>query len=237
MHFHLPKPLHGWREFAGEVGIIVLGVLIALGAEQVIEDVRWHQKVNRTEHELNQELHDDELSAYSWLTVHRCLEGELNSAKLAVRQARETGEIAPISPYDPPLRLFTDDAWLNARSLEVADRMGPQIMRTYSRLYFFPTELKGNIVQLHQLAAELQPLVGGLHRVSVDEAGSYQRVMSQAGELQHRTELAERLLLKSGLDSGNRLTKAEMDYEVRRTRSIYGPCAGPAELDIATDHN
>jgi hypothetical protein len=30
MHFHLPKPLHGWREFAGEVGIIVIGVLIAL---------------------------------------------------------------------------------------------------------------------------------------------------------------------------------------------------------------
>ena len=34
MHFHLPKPLHGWREFLGEVGIIVIGVLIALGAEQ-----------------------------------------------------------------------------------------------------------------------------------------------------------------------------------------------------------
>ena len=33
MHFHLPKPLHGWREFVGEVAIIVLGVLIALGAE------------------------------------------------------------------------------------------------------------------------------------------------------------------------------------------------------------
>lgn len=36
MHFHLPKPLHGWRAFAGEVGIIVLGVLIALGAEQLV---------------------------------------------------------------------------------------------------------------------------------------------------------------------------------------------------------
>ena len=32
MHIHLPKPLHGWRAFVGEVGIIVLGVLIALGA-------------------------------------------------------------------------------------------------------------------------------------------------------------------------------------------------------------
>jgi hypothetical protein len=27
VHFHLPKPLHDWREFAGEVGIIVIGVL------------------------------------------------------------------------------------------------------------------------------------------------------------------------------------------------------------------
>ena len=35
MHLQLPKPLHGWRQFAGEVGIIVLGVLIALGAQQV----------------------------------------------------------------------------------------------------------------------------------------------------------------------------------------------------------
>lgn len=53
MHFHLPKPLHGWREFVGEVGIIVLGVLIALGAEQIIDDIRWHQKVERTKAELN----------------------------------------------------------------------------------------------------------------------------------------------------------------------------------------
>lgn len=37
MHFHLPKPLHGWHKFAGEVGIIVVGVLIALASEQVVE--------------------------------------------------------------------------------------------------------------------------------------------------------------------------------------------------------
>jgi hypothetical protein len=37
MHFSWPKPLHGWREFFGEVGIIVVGVLIALGAQQVVE--------------------------------------------------------------------------------------------------------------------------------------------------------------------------------------------------------
>lgn len=39
MHLHLPKPLHGWREFAGEVGVIVLGVLIALGLGQVAASI------------------------------------------------------------------------------------------------------------------------------------------------------------------------------------------------------
>ena len=38
MHVHLPKPLHGWRAFVGEVGIIVLGVLIALAAEQLVQN-------------------------------------------------------------------------------------------------------------------------------------------------------------------------------------------------------
>ncbi len=37
MHVHLPRPLHGWRELVGEVGVIVLGVLIALGAGQIVE--------------------------------------------------------------------------------------------------------------------------------------------------------------------------------------------------------
>jgi len=35
MHIPLPKPLHGWRAFVGEVGIIVLGVLIALAFGQL----------------------------------------------------------------------------------------------------------------------------------------------------------------------------------------------------------
>jgi len=45
MHVHLPKPLHGWRAFVGEVGIIVVGVLIALGAEQMVEALHWRSEV------------------------------------------------------------------------------------------------------------------------------------------------------------------------------------------------
>jgi hypothetical protein len=39
MDIHLPKPIHGWRAFIGEVGVIVLGVLIALGSGQLAETI------------------------------------------------------------------------------------------------------------------------------------------------------------------------------------------------------
>ena len=42
MHIHLPKPLHGWRALFNEVGVIVLGILIALALEQLIESI--HEK-------------------------------------------------------------------------------------------------------------------------------------------------------------------------------------------------
>jgi hypothetical protein len=59
MHFHLPKPLHGWREFAGEIAIIVIGVLIALGAEQAVETVHWRSEVESERGSLLQEARDN----------------------------------------------------------------------------------------------------------------------------------------------------------------------------------
>lgn len=59
MHFHLLKPLHGWRAFAGEVGIIVVGVLIALAAEQLAETVRDRQKAAEARAEIRAEIAQD----------------------------------------------------------------------------------------------------------------------------------------------------------------------------------
>jgi hypothetical protein len=56
MHVRLPKPLHGWRAFAGEVGIIVLGVIIALAFGQVAEAWQWHQEVGTTRKSIHREM-------------------------------------------------------------------------------------------------------------------------------------------------------------------------------------
>jgi hypothetical protein len=56
LRYHLPKPLHGWRAFAGEVGIIVLGVLIALAAQQEVEAFQWRESVSQMREAMRSEL-------------------------------------------------------------------------------------------------------------------------------------------------------------------------------------
>src|ERR1700681_3207412 len=45
MDIHKPKPWRGWPEFLKEIGTIVIGVLIALGAEQAVEWLHWRHEV------------------------------------------------------------------------------------------------------------------------------------------------------------------------------------------------
>ena len=54
----LPTPLHGWRAFAGEVGVVVLGVAIALGAGQLAEAINWRMQVSDARGALGTELAD-----------------------------------------------------------------------------------------------------------------------------------------------------------------------------------
>lgn len=46
MDVHKPKPVHSWRDFLVEIGIIVIGVTIALAGEQIVETIHWRNVVS-----------------------------------------------------------------------------------------------------------------------------------------------------------------------------------------------
>ncbi len=77
MHFHLPKPLHGWREFAGEVGIIVIGVLIALGAEQIVENIHWHHQLEVERRALDSEVISNLNAVQGRMVLEPCIRRRL----------------------------------------------------------------------------------------------------------------------------------------------------------------
>ena len=229
MHFHLPKPLHGWREFAGEVGIIVVGVLIALGAEQLIERLQWRDKVHETTIQLDAELHRDAASAYDWLVVAPCIDGQLQAIDAALASARQTHRLRPTPAFTPPLEIFTEDTWLNARALQVADHLSPRQVQEYSSLFFLPRDLGGSVVELHKEGAELRSLSPGYAPISPEEVSAYQRQAGRVHELLDRIELGETLLLKE-LSAQAIGLSAEERRNALENRKWAGQCVSPPNL-------
>ncbi len=60
MRFSLLKPVNGWSGFFTELAIVVLGVLIALGAQQAVDAWRWRGEVREfraaVDHEIGYNL-------------------------------------------------------------------------------------------------------------------------------------------------------------------------------------
>ena len=73
LDIHKPKPWRGLPEFAKEIGSIVIGVLIALGAQQVAEDWQWRQCTADARICLAREVGAMSGQLYERLIVQRCL--------------------------------------------------------------------------------------------------------------------------------------------------------------------
>src|SRR5690242_1076695 len=99
MHFRLPKPMHGWREFAGEVGIIVIGVLIALGAEQAVESIHWRASVSQMRQAMRSELGIDRKRLEVNLAQDSCMNARLDAI---LRWAATAPTSARITDADQP---------------------------------------------------------------------------------------------------------------------------------------
>jgi hypothetical protein len=136
MHFHLPKPLHTWRELVGEVGIIVLAVLIALGAEQVVEDLHWHREIGETRNALRSELEHD-VGAIEFSTARdACIEQRLNELDAWLAQARH-GHAASLTHAigRPSQQFMWTSVWDTVKSGDVASHMHLKERLAYARAY------------------------------------------------------------------------------------------------------
>jgi hypothetical protein len=91
MRFRLPKPLHGWRAFAGEVGIIVLGVLIALGAQQVAEAVQQRSEARDADRAIRGELQLNMAKLRSRAEKKACVDARIGELQALIDSAEAAG--------------------------------------------------------------------------------------------------------------------------------------------------
>ena len=153
MHLHLPKPLHGWRAFVGEVGIIVLGVLIALGAEQIVESIHNRYLARQALDHIRAELAYDSAFAAERIAIGDCMRASFTHLRHRLIAAGDdwpglqgkpplsgapratAGSLfASPPPLSSPHRLWPVSAWTAATSSGVFER-GQSRFFNYAALY------------------------------------------------------------------------------------------------------
>jgi hypothetical protein len=136
MHVHLPKPLHGWRALLGEIGVIVIGVLIALAAEQAVEWLHWRQEASETRQALHREL-ARAVGAYQFREAHQdCADRRLDELTRWLDASQPGDRLALARPIVGPLGFnLGAGAWEAAKSGQAAWRMPLEERMHYTLLY------------------------------------------------------------------------------------------------------
>jgi hypothetical protein len=251
MHFHLPKPLHGWREFVGEVGIIVIGVLIALGAEQAIDTIHWRHQAAATREALGAEVAVSAADGAERVALEECLRDRLGEllAKLnatngswaanpmKLGQARVSARILPIMPlaYRTPTRDWTDDAWQAAKSTGMLNHMTRDETADYSRLYAMIDGLRSFQDQENALAPTLSFLSFDQHLDNVSRVNALM-ALGQLDALNAQLALNGRLLVEAAKEMHLKFDRAALAKSTQDTflaqRRLRGTCVKPIRLDF-----
>ena len=169
MHFHLPKPLHGWREFAGEVGIIVVGVLIALAFGQLVQSFDDRSNAEQAREAIRAEVREN----LFWLDVRAeyepCIDsmlGKLDGVLARARNGQPTPRLKDVRlPIHSKVTSLRWDA--NAEAGRASLFSGDE-QRNLGNMYFTTEEFRASQEEEEAVWAKLGFLDGLNHFTPLD---------------------------------------------------------------------
>ena len=143
--------MHGLRELGKEIGIIVIGVLIALGAEQTVEALHWAHQMDVHRANLKGELRDNALWFMERRAIADCESARLRTIASALAAPGDDWKAQPVvsgwpaeGVYGAPWRGFASDAWRNALATGAGGHMSSDEMLAYAKIY-------SDVVDMHEL--------------------------------------------------------------------------------------
>jgi hypothetical protein len=228
MHVHLPKPLHGWRAFAGEVGIIVLGVLIALGAEQVVQTAHERGQARDAESEVRGELAHNIAMLKSRWAVRACVKNRINELQKLIGSASGDGTIStPNWVGRPQFWTMQMARWEATSQSGRAALLPPDELALYGSLYSFMDNVNALTAEEQMDWARLRGLEH-LQRLTPEMAFQLTNTLQEARYINWRmgiwTTQVETLARRLNLPAGRN--------DIPASRSACVPMSTPREQAI-----
>ena len=243
----LPTPIHGWRVLAGEMGVIAVSVLIALGAQQLVERREWSRRAASAEEAIKAELGYAAMMGHERRIIQPCLQGKIrelagkltlydgkwSASPMKVAGAQYSNVMAPA--YRAPSRLFLSDAWTTAMADGTVNHLPAGRVQQYSALY-------NQVAHLRQLQEDEQKAGASLAPLSFDGRLDDRTRAEMIARLAEVDRINSLMALIGGqiIDALRELKfvydKSEVSTAVKEVnaeqRGIRGTCVTPAPLDI-----
>lgn len=183
MEIHKPKEVHSWRDLLKEVGIIVIGVVIALSAEQAVEALHWMHQVDTGEAALTDAFQREADNAAQREAQSDCIARRLAFLSEAVQRASENGRLSAIPPVGhPPFTPWKIGAWDALIASDTVSHLPREKMFDYIKIVQLTTYLSGLSDRENDQWTILDSIVGPGRRLSDVEAEQLRVTLAEAAE-------------------------------------------------------
>ena len=168
MHFHVPKPLHGWREFVHEIWIVVIGILIALILNQIVEELNWTRKARTAERSIAHELSLDAGVLDEREIESGCLRNTLAQLHTVIAEAQRTGQVGDVEGgvAMPMIRPLKTAAWEAAIADGTAAHFTEGQRQQFALIYPILTDYRHDLDDEQRLWTHLRWLRGSRGKLS-----------------------------------------------------------------------
>lgn len=149
MDIHKPKPVHNWHEFLKEVGIIVLGVTIALCAEAAVQAVHEAQLARQTRATARGELQRALGDFLNRRVTQACIDRRLDEVGWLLTASDQPNYEAPKWIGRPQYWNFNTSGWDASTQAGRAALLGEEERARFGLLY-------AQLREIYQLEREEQ---------------------------------------------------------------------------------
>jgi hypothetical protein len=202
VEIHKPKPVHSWRELLTEIGVVVIGVSIALAAEQTVEWLHWRTQVAEARAVLATEMAQNVRTAIWRMRTANCVEHRLDELAAIVDTAAKTGSLPPVGDIGTSQRAYW---FFNTWDSVVASQTATH----------FPRQQLADITFVYTVIA-------GQGARGVDEAAAWQSLYAMVGP-GRRLDAASEARLREALSQArtfNRLITAASNSIAVRANTL-----------------
>ena len=135
MKVRVPRALLGWRKFLSEVWIVILGVFIALAAEQWVQDRQWRKQVNQFREALRREIASN-MGTYEFRRAQdRCVNSRIEELERWLGAYQDGRPIALNGPIGIPASLSLGTSVWQSRTSDLESHMPLEERLAYAKLY------------------------------------------------------------------------------------------------------